>query len=175
MNDRAGAFARYVVGWFACELDLAVAEVQAVAPPSGLRASLAMADLLEVQRAVLAVERALTGKEAGTESGEALAEHFCVQLVFGFCALLEWRYLRGAGECDRGGEMGDGEGSNYEARVELARQILIAFRELKKGVEHLQRTVDEIAVGMPELGTSLEEMEKTIGLLREHWSERTRH
>jgi hypothetical protein len=55
--------------------------------------SLSGTDLLEVQRAVLAIEGAAPGHRSWHGKWETLAGRLCVQLVFGFRALLEWRYL----------------------------------------------------------------------------------
>jgi hypothetical protein len=58
-----------------------------------------------------------------------------------------------------------GNATGWEATSELARRIELAFEELKRGVESLQRTVEEVVVAMPELSSSLIEIEKALTLL----------
>jgi hypothetical protein len=99
-NEDAALFARNVVGWFAGEIDRAVLEAR-VATVAASATALARADLLEVQRAVLAIERAFAGFDGEAADGETLAGRFCVQLVWGFCALFEWHRLEVEGELDR--------------------------------------------------------------------------
>jgi hypothetical protein len=100
-DEDAAAFARSVVGWFAGELDRAVLEAQLVAAPLASPTAAARADLLEAQRAVLAIERAFTGFADDGADGETLAGRFCLQLVWGFCALFEWHRLEVEGELRR--------------------------------------------------------------------------
>jgi hypothetical protein len=95
MSDQVGAmFARSVVSWFAGELDRAVLEVECRLASGASTAATAHADLREAQQAVMAIERIFLrlGDEREID-GEVLAGRFCVQLVWGFCALFEWHRL----------------------------------------------------------------------------------
>ena len=94
------AFARFVVAWFAGELDRALVESRSTFLANGPLIDCARADLLEAQRGVVAVERALAGVAGDAPDGEMVAGHFCVQLVSGFCALFEWHHLRIEGGTD---------------------------------------------------------------------------
>jgi hypothetical protein len=101
-DEDAAAFARSVLGWFAGELDRAVFEAQVVAAAAATSpAAAARADLQDVQRAVLEIERAFAGVVDEAADGETLAGRFCVQLVWGFCALFEWHRLEVEGERDQ--------------------------------------------------------------------------
>jgi hypothetical protein len=99
-DEEAAAFARSVLGWFAGELDRAVLEAQVVVAAAASPAAAARADLQEAQRAVLAIERAFAGIVDEVIDAETLAGRFCVQLVWGFCALFEWHRLEVLGERD---------------------------------------------------------------------------
>ena len=98
-DEDAAAFARSVLGWFAGELDRAVLDAQ-LAAASLSPAAAAWADLQDVQHAVLEIERAFAGIVDEAADGETLAGRFCVQLVWGFCALFEWHRLEVEGRRD---------------------------------------------------------------------------
>jgi hypothetical protein len=99
-NEEVAWFARNVVSWFTEQLHLAVLEAQmavlAAAPTTSV-----VADLQEALHAVVAIERTLAGHGGDTTDGEILAERFCMQLVWGMCALFEWRRLEIMGERGR--------------------------------------------------------------------------
>jgi hypothetical protein len=99
-DEEAAVFARNVVGWFAGELDRAAVDAAAVDVAASSPTATARADLLEALRAVLAIERAFAGFVDDGADGETLAGRFCVQLIWGFCALFEWHSLEVEGERD---------------------------------------------------------------------------
>jgi hypothetical protein len=97
-DDEAAVFARSVVSWFAGEIDRAVLETQLVGAPAPLPVEAARRNLLEVQYALLAIERAFAGAGDEETTGELLAAPFCVQIVMGMLALSEWQALELAGQ-----------------------------------------------------------------------------
>lgn len=52
-------------------------------------------------------------------------------------------------------------------RSEAAKQVLMSFDEIKHGVEQLQKCVNELASGLPELSASLREITKAVAVLGE--------
>jgi hypothetical protein len=96
-NEEVAWFARSVVSWLAGRLHLAVLEAQTAVGAAAPTTSV-LADLRESLHAVVAIEQALTGQGRDTTDGEILADRFCTQLVWGMCALFEWRWLEIMGE-----------------------------------------------------------------------------
>lgn len=52
-----------------------------------------------------------------------------------------------------------------DARAETVKQVLTAFDEIKKGVEHLQECIDELGASLPELKASLGEVASAVRVL----------
>lgn len=52
-----------------------------------------------------------------------------------------------------------------DVNAEVGKQVVTAFDEIQRGVEHLQKCLNEVIDGLPELNASLKELDKAVRIL----------